>query len=141
MRLSLSIGLITLAAALLQNSAVGHHAFSSEFDIDKPIQLRGVITGMEWVNPHTWLHMDAELEDGTIQQWMLEGGTPNTLLRAGLTRTILLPGTEIRVRGYASKDPDCIPKCRGSGRDITFADGRSIFMGSSGVGAPPEERQ
>ena len=139
--MSLSIGLITLAAALLQNSAVGHHAFSSEFDIDKPIQLRGVITGMEWVNPHTWLHMDAELEDGTIQQWMLEGGTPNTLLRAGLTRTILLPGTEIRVRGYASKDPDCIPKCRGSGRDITFADGRSIFMGSSGVGAPPEERQ
>lgn len=141
MRLSLSIGLVTLAAALLQNPAVGHHAFSSEFDINKPIQLRGVITGMEWVNPHTWLHMDAELEDGTIQQWMLEGGTPNTLLRAGLTRTILLPGSEIRVRGYASKDPDCTPKCRGSGRDITFADGRSIFMGSSGVGAPPEERQ
>jgi hypothetical protein len=93
---------------------------------------------MEWVNPHTWLHMTATIEDDTIQEWMLEGGTPNTLLRAGLTQQILLPGTEILVRGYQSKDPDCIPKCRGSGRDITFTDGSNIFMGSSGVGAPPE---
>ena len=93
---------------------------------------------MEWVNPHTWLHITAAIEDGTTQEWMLEGGTPNTLLRAGLTQQILLPGTEILVRGYQSKDPDCIPKCRGSGRDITFADGSNIFMGSSGVGAPPE---
>ena len=108
--MSLSIALLVLTAALLRNPAVGHHAFSSEFDIDKPIQLRGVITGMEWVNPHTWLHMDAELEDGTIQQWMLEGGTPNTLLRADTRH--LLPGNEIRVRGYASKDPDCTPKAR-----------------------------
>ena len=118
-----------------------HHAFSSEFDINRPIALQGVITRMEWVNPHTWLHMTATLEDGSTQDWMLEGGTPNTLLRAGLTQIVLQPGTEIKVRGYQSKDPDCIPKCRGSGRDITFPDGRSIFMGSSGVGAPPPERQ
>ena len=91
---------------------------------------------MEWVNPHTWLHMTATLENGSSEDWMLEGGTPNTLLRAGLTLTILQPGTEIRVRGYQSKDPDCLPECRGSGRDITFADGRNILMGSSGVGAP-----
>ena len=123
--------------ALMQSPLQSHHAFSSEFDIDKPISLRGVITRMEWVNPHTWLHMTATLEDESTEEWMLEGGTPNTLLRAGLTSQILLPGTEIRVRGYQSKDPDCIPKCRGSGRDITFADGRNIFMGSSGVGAPP----
>ena len=123
---------------LLNTHTWSHHAFSSEFDIDKPISLRGTITRMEWVNPHTWLHMTATIEDDTIQEWMLEGGTPNTLLRAGLTQQILLPGTEILVRGYQSKDPDCIPKCRGSGRDITFTDGSNIFMGSSGVGAPPE---
>jgi hypothetical protein len=122
---------------LMQSSLRGHHAFSSEFDIDRPIQLRGVITRMEWVNPHSWLHMTATLVDGSSEDWMLEGGTPNTLLRLGLTDKILQIGTEILVRGYQSKDPDCIPKCRGSGRDITFPDGRNIFMGSSGVGAPP----
>ena len=126
------------SSMLLNTQTNGHHAFSSEFDIDRPIRLRGTITRMEWVNPHTWLHITAAIEDGTTQEWMLEGGTPNTLLRAGLTQQILLPGTEILVRGYQSKDPDCIPKCRGSGRDITFADGSNIFMGSSGVGAPPE---
>lgn len=122
---------------LMQSSIQGHHAFSSEFDIDRPIQLRGVITRMEWVNPHSWLHMTATLDDGSSEDWMLEGGTPNTLLRQGLTDKILQIGTEILVRGYQSKDPDCTPKCRGSGRDITFPDGRNIFMGSSGVGAPP----
>tara|TARA_B110000116_G_scaffold103221_1_gene89874 strand:- start:53 stop:427 length:375 start_codon:yes stop_codon:yes gene_type:complete len=116
---------------------IGHHAFSSEFDKDSPVRLKGVITRMEWINPHTWLHMTATLEDGGTEEWMLEGGTPNTLLRAGLTNQILLPGTEILVRGYQSKDPDCIPKCRGSGRDITLPNGDNVFMGSSGVGAPP----
>ncbi len=130
--------LILLLLTVYPKSASSHHAFSSEFDINRPIRLRGVITRMEWVNPHTWLHITATLEDGSSEEWMLEGGTPNTLLRAGLTQTILQPGTEILVRGYQSKDPDCIPKCRGSGRDITFTDGSSIFMGSSGVGAPPE---
>ena len=138
MRQLLSVLAIVGSSVLLNTHTQGHHAFSSEFDIDKPISLRGTITRMEWVNPHTWLHMTATIEDGTIQEWMLEGGTPNTLLRAGLTQQILLPGTEILVRGYQSKDPDCIPKCRGSGRDITFTDGSNIFMGSSGVGAPPE---
>lgn len=136
MRRLLSFGLLLVSLLLIHNKAISHHAFSSEFDKDKPIHIQGVITRMEWINPHTWLHMDAVLEDGSIQQWMLEGGTPNTLLRAGLTSQILLPGTEIVVRGYASKDPDCTPKCRGSGRDITFADGSNIFMGSSGAGAP-----
>ena len=81
--------------------------------------------------------MTATLKSGVTEEWMLEGGTPNTLLRAGLTNQILLPGTEILVRGYQSKDPDCIPKCRGSGRDITLPNGDNVFMGSSGVGAPP----
>ena len=138
MRRLLTVLAIVGSLALLNTHTWSHHAFSSEFDIDKPISLRGTITRMEWVNPHTWLHMTATIENDTIQEWMLEGGTPNTLLRAGLTQQILLPGTEILVRGYQSKDPDCIPKCRGSGRDITFTDGSNIFMGSSGVGAPPE---
>ncbi|SUZ67000.1 uncharacterized protein METZ01_LOCUS19854 [marine metagenome] len=138
MRRLLTVLAIVGSLVLLNTHTWSHHAFSSEFDIDKPISLRGTITRMEWVNPHTWLHMTATIEDDTIQEWMLEGGTPNTLLRAGLTQQILLPGTEILVRGYQSKDPDCIPKCRGSGRDITFTDGSNIFMGSSGVGAPPE---
>ena len=137
MRRLLTVLAIVGSLVLLNTHTWSHHAFSSEFDIDKPISLRGTITRMEWVNPHTWLHMTATIEDDTIQEWMLEGGTPNTLLRAGLTQQILLPGTEILVRGYQSKDPDCIPKCRGSGRDITFTDGSNIFMGSSGVGAPP----
>ena len=138
MRRLLTVLAIVGSLVLLNTHTWSHHAFSSEFDIDKPISLRGTITRMEWVNPHTWLHMTATIEDDTIQEWMLEGGTPNTLLRAGLTQQILLPGTEILVRGYQSKDPDCIPKCRGSGRDITFTDGSNLFMGSSGVGAPPE---
>lgn len=138
MRRLLTVLAIVGSLVLLNTHTWSHHAFSSEFDIDKPISLRGTITRMEWVNPHTWLHMTATIENDTIQEWMLEGGTPNTLLRAGLTQQILLPGTEILVRGYQSKDPDCIPKCRGSGRDITFIDGSNIFMGSSGVGAPPE---
>ena len=141
MKRAFSLLLILTGFVTAQSQLAAHHAFSSEFDSDKPIELIGIISRMEWVNPHTWLHMTAALEDGNTQEWMLEGGTPNTLLRAGLTQTILQPGTEIRVRGYQSKDPDCIPKCRGSGRDITFADGRNIFMGSSGVGAPPSARR
>ena len=140
MRHILITGLVLTLLVLTQLNVQSHHAFSSEFDVNRPISLRGKITRVEWINPHTWLHMDAVLEDGSIQPWMLEGGTPNTLLRAGLTRTLMEIGTDIRVYGYQSKDAECEPKCRGSGRDVTFADGRSIFMGSSGVGAPRNGR-
>ena len=88
---------------LLNTQTNGHHAFSSEFDIDRPIRLRGTITRMEWVNPHTWLHITAAIEDGTTQEWRLEEGTPNTLLRAGLIQQILLPCTEVLVRGCKIK--------------------------------------
>ena len=134
-----------MGLAISQVSVHAHHAFSSEFDKDLPFIHRGTIVRMEWVNPHTWLHVDVVKEDGTTELWMMEGGTPNTLLRAGMTNIMLQPGTEIIVRGYQSKDADCEPRCRGSGRDITFADGSRIFMGSSGTGAPrdgadPRER-
>ena len=127
-----------VTAGLLATAGVayGHHAFSAEFDANRPIQVRGKVTRVDWINPHSWVYVMGQNEDGSTQEWMLEAGAPNTLLRRGLTRTILTVGTEVRVRGYQSKDRICDPICRGSGRDITFADGTSLFMGSSGTGAP-----
>ena len=129
---------LTLAAALLAPATVSHahHAFSAEFDANLPIRVSGVVTKVEWINPHAWVHVRARGADGSEEDWMLEAGTPNTLLRRGLTRSLLTPGTEVVVRGYQSKDRVCDPVCAGSGRDITFADGSRLFMGSSGTGAP-----
>ena len=141
MRLSIqSIGWSRAAAAVaalvLAGGALAHHAFSAEFDAEAPIRVQGKIVQVDWINPHAWVHVADEKEDGSTQVWMLEAGTPNTLLRRGLTRTLLQPGTEVIVRGYQSKDRLCEPICAGSGRDITFADGTKFFMGSSGTGAP-----
>jgi len=99
-----------VALSISQVSVQAHHAFSSEFDKDLPFLHRGTIVRMEWVNPHTWLHVDVEKEDGTTESWMMEGGTPNTLLRAGMTNVMLQPGTQVIVRGYQSKDADCEPR-------------------------------
>lgn len=113
-----------------------HHAFSAEFDANAPIKVIGKVVKVEWINPHAWVHVMMEREDGATLTWELEAGTPNTLLRRGLTKTLLQPGTAVTVRGYQSKDRLCDPNCKGSGRDITFPDGRNLFMGSSGTGAP-----
>ena len=134
----LFLSTIVLALLSFGPTAHSHHAFSSEFDADKPFLVRGTVVRMEWINPHSWIHIDVVDENGNVVPWMMEGGTPNALLRAGLTRSLLHIGAEVVVRGYQSKDPDCEPKCRGSGRDITFADGRKLFMGSSGTGAPKD---
>ena len=125
-----------LLAVAFAPGASAHHAFSAEFDADLPIRVQGKIVQVDWINPHAWVHVEHENEDGSTQVWMLEAGTPNTLLRRGMTRTLLQPGTEVIVRGYQSKDRICEPICAGSGRDITFPDGRKFFMGSSGTGAP-----
>ena len=111
--------------------AVAHHAFSAEFDANAPIHLEGKVTRMEWINPHAWVHLDV-IVDGKTESWMVEGGTPNTLFRRGFTKDSLAPGTEIIVDGYQAKDGSM----RGNGRDLTFKDGRKLFMGSSGTGAP-----
>ncbi|MCP5181967.1 MAG: DUF6152 family protein [Pseudomonadales bacterium] len=132
--LSRLIGILLLSAFIPASHA--HHAFGAEFDPNRPLLLRGPITKVEWVNPHAWIHIQVTNEDGTTADWMVEGGTPNTLLRRGLTKKSLMPGTVIVVDGYQAKDRSQ----RANGRDITFTDGRKIFMGSSGTGAPKDGR-
>ncbi|WP_049758268.1 DUF6152 family protein [Phenylobacterium zucineum] len=129
---------VALGGAIAGGAAVAHHAFAAEFDGKAPVLLRGKVTRVEWINPHAWVHMNAVGADGKATPWMVEGGTPNTLLRAGIDRNSLKPGTEIVVRGYQSKDKLCKPACKANGRDVTFADGRKVFMGSSGTGAPKD---
>ncbi len=125
---------VVLALNVTTAPAPAHHAFAAEFDAEKPILLEGKVTKMEWINPHAWIHIDVEKEDGTVESWMIEGGTPNTLFRRGFTKDSLLPGTIIIVNGYQSKDGSL----KGNGRDLTFPDGRKLFLGSSGTGAPKD---
>ena len=125
-----------LSLATAGGAAWAHHAFAAEFDGKSPVLLRGKVTRVEWINPHAWVHVANVNTDGTTTAWMVEGGTPNTLLRSGIDRNSLKPGTEIIVRGYQSKDKLCRPACKANGRDVTFPDGKKLFMGSSGTGAP-----
>jgi hypothetical protein len=121
---------LSLAAAPL----LAHHAFSAEFDANKQVILKGNITKMEWINPHSWIHMDVTTPSGEVQHWMVEGGAPNALLRRGWTKKSLPVGAKIMVQGFQAKDG----AMRANGRDITFADGTKLFVGSSGTGAPDE---
>jgi len=109
-----------------------HHSFAAEFDANRPVLLKGTVTKVEWVNPHAWIHVKVKKEDGTTEDWMVEGGTPNTLFRRGFTKNSLLAGTEVVIDGYQSKDRSN----RANGRDVTLPDGRKLFLGSSGTGAP-----
>lgn len=113
-------------------SSIAHHAFSAEFDATQPVRLRGKITRMEWINPHSWMHLDVTLEDGTVESWMIEAGPPGALVRRGWNRDSVQPGTEVLVEGYQALDGSN----RANGRDVTFPDGRRLFAGSSGTGAP-----
>ena len=111
-----------------------HHAFAAEFDSNHPLKLRGTVTKWEMINPHSWIHLDVKGPDGKVINWMVEGGSPNALLRLGFTRDSLPPGTEIVVEGYQAKDGSN----RGVGANLTFTDGRKLFLGSSAPGANPD---
>jgi Family of unknown function (DUF6152) len=117
--------------------ALAHHAFAAEFDAKKPVKLRGVVTKMEWINPHAWIHIDVKKPDGTVEEWMIEAGTPNTLLRRGFTKDSLKAGTEVFVDGYQSKDGSL----RANGRDITLPNGKTLFLGGDSTGAPYSEKK
>jgi hypothetical protein len=129
---STRIGLAIGAALLLAAPAWAHHAFAAEFDGKKPVKLVGTVTKMEWINPHAWIHIDVKGADGTVTNWMVECGTPNTLLRRGVTKTSVAAGMQIVVDGYQAKDGSN----RANGRDVTFPDGSKVFLGNTGTGAP-----
>jgi hypothetical protein len=111
-----------------------HHAFAAEFDSNRPVNFKGTVSRVEWVNPHVWIHVDVKNANGTVDKWAIEGGTPNVLFRRGVTRQSLVAGTVIVVDGYQAKDGSK----RANGRDLTLPDGKKLFLGSQGIGAPWE---
>jgi hypothetical protein len=126
----------TLAGACLTAgvSAAAHHAFSTEFDASQPITLKGTITQVEWINPHAWIHLDVKKDDGTVEKWMIEAGSPNTLVRRGLTRDSIPAGTEVVVFGYRHRNGSNAA----NGRDVTLPNGQRLFITSPGTGAPEQ---
>jgi hypothetical protein len=128
---------VACAACIVAAPARAHHAFAAEFDAKRPVHLEGVVTKVELINPHAWIHVDVTGPGGKTTSWMVEAGSPNVLLRRGFTKTAVAPGTKVVVDGYQSKDGSM----RANGRDITLPDGRKLFLGSSGTGAPYDEKK
>ena len=127
------LAVVIAAAGLLLNAApvFAHHAFAAEFDAKKPLKLRGTVSKMEWINPHAWIHIDVKDPDGKVVPWMIEGGSPNQLIKQGVTKNTLAIGTELIIEGYQAKDGTN----KGVGRNLLLANGRRLFLGGSSPGA------
>jgi DNA/RNA endonuclease YhcR with UshA esterase domain len=126
-----AIAMFALGVTVVPASA--HHSFAGEFDVEKPIKLQGTITRVEWINPHAWIHIDVKKPDGTVESWAIEGGTPNTLYRRGITRDSVKAGMVINVDGYLARDGSR----KANGRDLTLPDGRKLFLSGAGANEQP----
>ena len=131
------LAVLSVGFLVVGTTVSAHHSFSAEFDANKPLKMTGTVTKMEWINPHPWIHIDVkDAKTGQVQDWAIEASAPNALLRRGFTKNSLPPGTVIIVEGYQAKDGG--PRMNGT--DLTFPDGKKLFLGSSGTGAPYDKR-
>lgn len=130
------VGILLVGALCAHVGSISaHHAFSAEFDADQPVTLRGTVSRVEWINPHAWIHIEVEDDAGNLESWMIEAGSPNTLVRRGMTRDSIAPGTEIVVFGYRHRNGSNAA----NGRDITLPDGSNLFVSSPNTGAPGDD--
>jgi hypothetical protein len=136
MRITLTLATAGLTLVMAAAPLRAHHAFASEFDAKRPVKFKAVVTKMEWINPHAWMHVEVKKADGSSEKWMIEAGTPNMLFRRGVNKESVKPGMEVVIDGYQAKDGSR----RANGRDVTLPDGRKLFLGSSGTGAPYEQK-
>src|SRR5215471_18291664 len=132
MRVALSVGVVAAGLLWATVPARAHHAFAAEFDANAPVKLTGTISKIEMINPHAWIHVNVKKSDGTSEEWMIEAGTPNALMRRGFDKTRVKVGMEVVVDGFQSRDRSN----RANGRNITFPDGSKLFVGSDNSGAP-----
>src|SRR5580704_4811337 len=137
MRIKQIAAMLSAGAMICAVPAWAHHAFAAEFDAKKPVHLEGVVSKVELINPHSWIHVDVKGADGTVTSWMVEAGSPNVLLRRGFTKATISTGTPVVVEGYQSKDGSQ----RANGRDITLPNGQKLFLGSQGTGAPYDDKK
>jgi len=128
-----SVGLLVAAAAPVW----AHHAFAAEYDDKKPVHLHGVVTDMEWINPHSWIHIDVTGPDGKVTNWMVECGSPNIMIRRGFTKKSLEVGTELEVMGYQAKNGEN----KANGSSVTFKDGHKLFVGGSNPDDPGDNKK